>query len=70
MLTNIWTTSRFSKRTNCVQVRHRGTVDVRDSKDPGTMLSFSPAVWRAFLDTIKQGQSASPASCPASPAAR
>jgi hypothetical protein len=53
MLTTTWATSRFSKRTNCVQVRHQGTVDVRDSQDPGPVLSFSPAAWRAFLGTIK-----------------
>jgi Domain of unknown function (DUF397) len=53
MLTARWITSRFSERTNCVQVCHRGTVDVRDSQDPGPVLSFSPAAWRAFLDTIK-----------------
>ncbi len=53
MLTNEWTASRFSWRTNCVEVRHRGTVDVRDSKDPAPVLSFSPAAWDAFLHTIK-----------------
>jgi Domain of unknown function (DUF397) len=57
MLTNSWTTSRFSKRTNCVQVRRRDTVDVRDTKDPGPMLRFSPAAGRAFLGTIKTGGS-------------
>jgi Domain of unknown function (DUF397) len=53
MLTTRWITSRFSKRTNCVQVRQRGTVDVRDSKNPGPTLSFSPAAWQAFLNTTK-----------------
>ena len=52
MLTGKWTASRFSWRTNCVEVRQRGTVDVRDSKDPGPVLSFRPAAWRAFLGTI------------------
>ncbi len=53
MLTGKWTASRFSWRTNCVEVRQRDTVDVRDSKDPAPMLSFSSAAWRAFLGTIK-----------------
>jgi len=57
MLTAMWITSRFSKRTNCVQVRQRGTVDVRDSQDPGPVLRFSPAAWQAFLNTIKPGSS-------------
>ncbi len=30
-----------------------GTVDVRDSKDPGPALSFAPAAWRAFLAGVK-----------------
>jgi Domain of unknown function (DUF397) len=25
---------------------------LRDSKQPGPVLSFTPAAWRAFLDTI------------------
>jgi Domain of unknown function (DUF397) len=53
MLTDTWAVSRFSKRTNCVEVRHCDTVDVRDSKDPGPMLSVSPAAWRVFIATIK-----------------
>ncbi len=53
MLTDKWTASRFSWRTNCVEVRQRDTVDVRDSKDPAPVLRFSPAAWRAFLYTIK-----------------
>jgi len=52
MLTDRWTASRVSWRTNCVEARQRGTVDVRDSKDPGPVLSFSPAAWRALLHTI------------------
>ncbi len=57
MLTGKWTASRFSWRTNCVEVRQRGTVDVRDSKDPGPVLSFRPAAWRAFLGTINPDNS-------------
>jgi Domain of unknown function (DUF397) len=57
MLTDQWAKSSFSWRTNCVEARQRGTVDVRDSKEPGPVLSFSPAAWRGFLDTIKSGNS-------------
>src|SRR6266568_1479368 len=48
---------RVSWRTNCVEVRHRDTVDVRDSKYPDPMVSFSPAAWRAFLDIINSENS-------------
>lgn len=57
MLTDEWIASRFSWRTNCVEVRQRDTVDVRDSKEPGPVLSFSPDTWQAFLHTIKQENS-------------
>lgn len=43
---------------NCVEVATNvaGVVAVRDSKDPeGPMLSVSPAEWRAFLSSLRQG---------------
>jgi hypothetical protein len=57
MLTDQWTKSSFSRRTNCVEARQRGAVDVRDSKQPGPVLSFTPAAWRAFLGTTKSENS-------------
>lgn len=40
---------------NCVEVANiPGVVAVRDSKNPGgPVLTFSPAEWRAFLDTLR-----------------
>ncbi|WP_327041678.1 DUF397 domain-containing protein [Micromonospora ureilytica] len=53
---NAWrTSSRSGSNGQCVEVRDRRVqVDVRDSKAPdaGT-LSFAPAAWDAFVDTIK-----------------
>ena len=53
---NAWrTSSRSGSNGQCVEVRDRGAqVDVRDSKalTAGT-LSFDPAAWTAFTDTLK-----------------
>lgn len=46
---------------NCVEVarRLRGTVAVRDSKNPdGPKLAFAPMTWRAFTSHIKTGHTA------------
>jgi hypothetical protein len=42
----------------CVEVRrYDGNVQVRDSKDPdGPVLTFPPAVWRAFVDAVAKGE--------------
>ncbi|MET8251857.1 DUF397 domain-containing protein [Micromonospora sp. NPDC005197] len=53
---NAWrTSSRSGSNGQCVEVRDRRVqVDVRDSKAPNAgMLSFAPAAWDAFVDTIK-----------------
>ncbi|WP_433263290.1 DUF397 domain-containing protein [Micromonospora vinacea] len=53
---NAWhTSSRSGSNGQCVEVRDRRVqVDVRDSKAPDAgMLSFEPAAWDAFVDTIK-----------------
>ncbi len=44
---------------NCVQVADNipGVIAVRDSKDPeGGHLLFTPAEWRAFVDSAKDGE--------------
>ncbi|PYC67146.1 DUF397 domain-containing protein [Micromonospora arborensis] len=54
---NAWrTSSRSGNNGQCVEVRDRRVqVDVRDSKAPDAgMLSFAPASWDAFVDTIKK----------------
>jgi hypothetical protein len=43
--------------SNCVEVASSGgRLAVRDSKDPrGGELAFSPAEWRAFVVSVKDG---------------
>ena len=51
--------SRSGSSGNCVEVADNlpGVVAVRDSKDPeGPALTFSPAVWQAFLNDAKAGE--------------
>jgi hypothetical protein len=45
-----WRKSSFSGggNGNCVEVAFAETVGVRDSKNAGPALRFSPAQWRAF----------------------
>ncbi len=54
-----WRKSSYSfSNSNCVKARTsgRGTVQVRDSKDPdGPTLAFSRAAWRAFIAAVKTG---------------
>jgi hypothetical protein len=50
--------SRSSHSGECVELRrHRGTVEVRDSKNPhGPVLSFSAAQFTAWLDGADDGE--------------
>ncbi|MBO0802330.1 MAG: DUF397 domain-containing protein [Nocardiopsaceae bacterium] len=53
-----WRKSSFSgSNGNCVEMAADGSVvAVRDNKDPeGARLTFEPAVWRAFAETLKRG---------------
>ncbi|QOC89725.1 DUF397 domain-containing protein [Micromonospora craniellae] len=48
----VWTRSSRCDHENCVEVsRHSITVQVRNSTDPGTTLSFTHDSWRSFLRT-------------------
>ena len=55
-----WQTSSFSMGAgNCLQVRRAvsGIVVVRNSRDPeGSMVSFTPAEWDAFIAGAKAGE--------------
>ncbi|MFI0352723.1 DUF397 domain-containing protein [Actinomadura sp. 9N407] len=47
-----WRKSRHSEPNGkCVEAARAsdGTIGVRDSKDPGPLLEFSPREWRAFV---------------------
>ena len=49
-----WRKSTYSGAGDCTEARTSGgLVQVRDSKDPGPVLSFSPAAWEAFLAAVK-----------------
>jgi hypothetical protein len=42
---------------NCVEAAGRlGMVAVRDSKDPGPRLRFSPAAWERFTAAVRAGR--------------
>lgn len=64
-----WQTSSFSMGAgNCLQVRRAsfgavsGIVVVRNSRDPeGSMVSFTPAEWGAFIQGAKAGEFDAPA---------
>ncbi|WP_433221472.1 DUF397 domain-containing protein [Dactylosporangium sp. CS-047395] len=54
-----WRKSTRSDDGNCVEVGHsdRGSIGVRDSKDPGgALLDFDPASWAAFTRDIRTGR--------------
>lgn len=52
-----WFKSSFSNNGNCVQVRLRQGVLVRDSKDPGgPILSFTNSEWIAFVEGVRNGE--------------
>ena len=49
-----WRKSSHSESGNCAEARTAGgRVQVRDSKDPGPVLSFTPAAWQSFLNQVK-----------------
>ena len=51
-----WRKSSFSgSQANCVEVAARDLVLVRDTKNrAGTVLRFSPGVWRRFAEQVKR----------------
>ncbi|WP_307808326.1 DUF397 domain-containing protein [Streptomyces oryzae] len=56
-----WIKSSYSdpQGGNCVEwapgrVSGSGVVPVRDSKETGRSLSFSPAAWRVFIEGVKR----------------
>ncbi len=57
MLTPAWTRSTRCASGSCTLVRRTddGTIQVADSKlgDNSPVLSFDPATWAAFIDTVK-----------------
>lgn len=50
-----WRKSSYSKACgNCVETGQDGAViAVRDTKDAGTVLGFSPAAWRVFTAQVR-----------------
>ncbi|MEV6638250.1 DUF397 domain-containing protein [Actinoplanes sp. NPDC051470] len=52
-----WSVSSYCTSGNCVQVAvvDGGTVAMRDSKNPGTVLLYSLEEWRDFLDGVDNG---------------
>jgi hypothetical protein len=47
--------SRSTFNGNCVEVAIIGaSVSIRDSKDPGSMMQFSPSRWVAFVNNVKE----------------
>lgn len=55
-LTKEWRKSSWSdKGGDCVEARHIGRVEVRDSKYPEAgQLTVPPAVWQAAIDRLRQ----------------
>lgn len=53
-----WRKSTASAQGNCVEVGAAGDrILVRDTKDrSGSVLSFTPAEWRAFLTGVDSGE--------------
>lgn len=60
MLDSTWRKSaRSGNQGNCVEARRAddGTIEVRDSKDPGgPVLRFTPDEWTAFLGGAKDDE--------------
>lgn len=53
-----WRKSSYSPSgSECVEVGHR--TGIRDSKAPTTHLPVTAQAWRAFLNVVKMGDSAS-----------
>lgn len=54
-----WVKSSLSfANGNCVELANLpdGTIGVRDSKDPGVALRFTPDEWSAFLGGVRLGE--------------
>ncbi|BBA99800.1 hypothetical protein RVR_6579 [Actinacidiphila reveromycinica] len=58
-----WVKSSYSggEGGNCLEwaptLASRGTVPVRDSKDPhGPALTFTPSAWTAFVTAVRSGE--------------
>jgi Domain of unknown function (DUF397) len=52
-----WRKSSHSGEGNCVEVALiQGRVAVRDSKDPGQVLTFSPQEWTDLLARSRAGE--------------
>lgn len=52
-----WRKSSHSAEGNCLEVALiQGHVAVRDSKDPGPMLTFSPQEWTELLARARSGE--------------
>lgn len=52
-----WQRSSYCGGGTCVEVRHTGDdVEVRDSKNPGHVLTFTTAEWHAFTKGVKAGE--------------
>ncbi len=58
MLNDTWQKATKSNTNGaCVEVRTQGgIVQVQDTKDRGTVLSFTFTEWDAFMDGAKRGQ--------------
>lgn len=50
-----WRKSSRCQNGECVEMAAPGPVLVRDSKNPdGPRLAFTPAAWRAFLESLRR----------------
>jgi hypothetical protein len=55
----VWVKSSLSfANGNCVEVADlpNGAVGVRNSRDPGPVLRFTPDEWHAFLGGVRKGE--------------
>ena len=60
MLTHKWQkpTRCDNSGPNCVEVKQEddGTVSMRSTTVPGTVVYYTPTEWSAFIDSAKAGQ--------------
>lgn len=55
-LTAQFAKSSYSKTSSCLEARQLGTVQVRDSADPGgPVQQYAPAAWQEFITRIGAG---------------
>ena len=56
MTEQTWRKSSFSgSQANCIEVGQDGAgLAVRDSKDPGQVLTFDSAAWRRFMEQVRK----------------